>query len=331
MEIINVRFPGVNRVLFLLFLLFPCLAGTSFSGSTFTFVDTDSDLLADPPLSSSEYADPEVLYFSISPEAEKKNLPIVHSGLMEFIAEKTGRKVVFLETSSSIEEIARMREGKLHIAGFSTGTTGFAVNLAGFLPVCVKAKGGQSMGYHLQVITKADSPYYSLQDLKGARIAHTSVTSNSGNIAPRALLPHFGLIPDETYQVIYSGKHQNSIMGVADGTYPAAAVASSIMKRMMAAGALSETDIRILYTSPRFPTLAMGYAHNLQPELAAKIREALLNYSFSPELVKAFKGATHYLPVSYKKDWEIIRHIANYNGYTYTEAGLYKMLQKKGK
>lgn len=318
------------RIFFTLSLFF-CLPMDCFAAPPFVFIDTDGDLVADPPASSDEFIDPDVLFYSTSPEAEKKNLSKRHAGMMAFIAKKTGKKVEFVETSSSLEEIEKMRDGGLHIAGFSTGTTGFAVNLAGFVPVCVKAKEEQPMGYHLQIIVKRSSPFHSLKDLKGKRIAHTSPTSNSGNIAPRALLPNFGLIPDETYQVVYSGKHKKSIAGVADGIYPAAAVASSTLQRMIVSGAVLEDDIRILYTSPKFPTLAMGYAHNLSPDLAEKIKDALLTYSFPPEVVKEFKGATNYLPISYREDWEIIRHVAAFNGYTYTEAGLQKMLHKKGK
>jgi len=313
------------------FIFFTCLSGTALADSRFTFVDIDGDLLADPPASPERYLDPEVLVYSSTPEAEKKNLSQRHAGIMALIAERTGKKVVFLETSSSLEQIEKMRDGELHISGFSTGTTGFAVNLAGFIPVAVKAKDDQTMGYHLQIIVQSKSPYYSLQDLKGQQIAHTSPTSNSGNIAPRALLPNFGLVPDKTYDVTYSGKHKKSIVGVADGTYPAAAIASSVLLRMIDSGAVSADDFRILYTSPKFPTLARGYVYNLMPELAQKIKKAILEYSFPPEIIKLYKGANHYLPISYKDDWEIIRHITQYNGYEYTEEGLKTMLLEKKK
>jgi len=297
----------------------------------FCLYGNNNDLVADPPLSADAYIDPDVLYYSSSPEAEKQNLSERHAGMMAYLSRETGKPVQYLETSSSLEEIEKMRDGDLHIAGFSTGTTGFAVNLAGFVPVCVKAIDGQPMGYHLQVIVNSDSPFQTLQDLKGQQIAHTSPTSNSGNIAPRALLPSFGLIPDKTYEVVYSGKHKKSILGVNEGTYPAAAVASSTLLRMISSGTIVQGNVRILYTSPRFPTLAMGFVYNLKPELAEKIKHALLEYSFSPKESKLFKGATHYLPVTYKKDWEIIRHIAEYSGYEYTESGLNRMLDKKGK
>ncbi len=322
--------------LFLPLLFFVSSPTSLFAETTFTFVDKDGDLLCDSPADPKEFSDPDVLYYTISPEGgrkyDKPNSPR-HERIIATIAKKTGKKVEWLSVASSVEEIQLMRDGKLHIAGFSTGTTGFAVNLAGFIPFAVKTdryKKNEMFGYHLQVIVNSNSPYQSLYDLQGKVIAHTSATSNSGNIAPRALLPEFGLIPDSTYQVVYSGKHKKSILGVVDGTYPAAAVASSTLKRMISDGKVAAEDIRILYASPKFPTLSMGYVYNLNPELIRQIKKIFFDYTRTPlpEETEKVKG---YMPLSYKRDWEIIRHIAEFSGYSYTEEGLTKMLAKKKK
>ncbi len=309
-----------------------------FAETDFRFVDKDGDLLCDLPEDAKELSDPEILYYGMSPEGGReysKPRPR-HKSMMAAIAQKTGKKVEWVAVSSSVEEIDMMRDGKLHIAGFDTGTTGFAVNMAGFIPFAVKAdrdKENEMAGYRLQVIVNSNSPYHSLYDLQGQVIAHTSSTSNSGNLAPRALLPDFGLIPDSTYQVVYSGKHKKSIIGVVDGTYPAAAVASSVLKRMTRYdGTVDAEDIRILYTSPKFPTLSMGYVYNLKPELVAQVKDVLFDFiPLSPDGEAVSKGVKGYVPVSYRKDWEIIRHIADFSGYSYTEEGLARMLGKKKK
>lgn len=73
-----------------------------------------------------------------------------------------------------------------------------------------------------------DSPYQKPQDLVGKKIAHTTPTSNSGNLAPRALFPALGLTPDKDYEVVFSNGHERSVTGVMHGFYPAAAVASDL-------------------------------------------------------------------------------------------------------
>ncbi|MCH3689019.1 PhnD/SsuA/transferrin family substrate-binding protein, partial [Campylobacter lari] len=79
--------------------------------------------------------------------------------------------------------------GRLHVGGFSTGPTAFAVNIAGAVPFAVKGYAEGFQGYNLIVIVKKDSPYQKLTDLKGKKLAHTAPSSNSGHMAPVALFP----------------------------------------------------------------------------------------------------------------------------------------------
>ena len=43
-------------------------------------------------------------------------------------------------------------------------------------------------------------------------------------MAPLALFPPQGLTPDKDYKILFSGKHDSSVMGVNSGDYDAAAV-----------------------------------------------------------------------------------------------------------
>ncbi len=92
----------------------------------------------------------------------------------------------------------------------------------------------RSLGYTLIAIVKADSPYKTLADLKGKRVAHTSPSSNSGNLAPRVFFPENGLVPDTDYKPVFSGGHDKSVLGVARGDYDMAAVASDVYDRIVA-------------------------------------------------------------------------------------------------
>ena len=107
---------------------------------------------------------------------------------------------------SNAAQIEAMRAGRLHIAGFSTGGTGYAVNLAGAVPFVVKGDATGPRSYHLAMIVRADSPYQKPSDLKGKKVAHVSPSSNSGNLAPRALFPAEGLVPDTGLQAALFGQ-----------------------------------------------------------------------------------------------------------------------------
>src|SRR5262249_60702063 len=111
-----------------------------------------------------------------------------------------GKGVISYRVQPTTAEIEAMRSGRLHVAGFSTGPTGFAVNLAGAVPFAAKGTTNGPHGYHLLSLVKKSSPYQKLSDLKGKRVAHTAPSSNSGNLAPLVLYPPEGLKPNDDYR-----------------------------------------------------------------------------------------------------------------------------------
>lgn len=282
------------------------------------YCDEDGDLVADLPKDKSKWKDPSTLVFTYTPVEDPAVYKQAFAPFMDYLAKVTGKKVIYYTVHSNAAEIEAMRSGRLHIAGVSTGPTGFAVNLAGYVPIAVKGYADSFQGYHLILIVKKDSPYQKPSDLKGKKVAHTSASSNSGNLAPRVLLPKQGLTPDKDYKVIFSGKHDQSVLGVNSGDYDAAPVASDVFERMCKRGTVKCEDFRIIYKSPKFPTSSFGYAHDLHPELVKKIKKAFDEFRFTEEMKKQFGGADRFYPITYKRDWEVVREIAEATGAPYT-------------
>jgi phosphonate transport system substrate-binding protein len=293
------------------------------------YCDENMDLVADPPTDPNDWKDPGTLVFTYTPVEDPAVYKDAFADFQRYLSEKTGKEVIYYTVQSNAAEVEAMRSGRLHIAGFSTGPTGFAVNLAGYVPIAVKGTEEGFQGYNLIVVVKKDSDINELADIKGKRVAHTSASSNSGNLAPRAIFPQHGVVPGEDYEVLYSGKHDQSILGVDHGDYDAAPVASDVFYRMAEAGRINGDDFKIVFTSPRFPTSSFGYAHNLSPELAKTIVDAFYSYRFTPEMQETFGGADRFFPVTYEKDWKVIRDIAASTGTSYNQAGLKKMAEKE--
>ncbi len=293
------------------------------------YCDENNDLVADTPKDSSKWKDPNTLVFTYTPVEDPAVYKDAFADFQKYLGEVTGKKVIYYTVQSNAAEVEAMRSGRLHIAGFSTGPSGFAVNLAGYVPIAVKGTEDAFQGYNLIVVVKKDSPIQTLADLKGKKVAHTSASSNSGNLAPRALFPPEGIVPDEDYTVVYSGKHDQSIMGVGHGDYDAAPVASDVFDRMAKAGRINGDDYRIVFTSPRFPTSSFGLAHDLNPELAKKLVDAFYSYRFTPEMQKTFGGADRFFPITYIDEWKVIRDIAASTGTSYNNEGLKKMAAKE--
>jgi len=284
------------------------------------YCDEDGDLVADAPKDPKKWRDPATLVFAYTPVEDAAVYQNIFKPFTDYLAQCTGKRVVYYPVQSNSAEIEAMRSGRLHVAGFSTGPTGFAVNMAGAVPFATKGTDKGVQGYHLLAIVKKDSPYQKLADLKGKRVAHTSPSSNSGNLAPRVLFPPQGLKPDEDYKPLMSGGHDKSALGVASGDYDMAPVASDVFERMAARGAIKGDDFRVLYRSPIFPTSSFAYAHDLKPDLAAKIKACFLDFRFTAEMTKEFNGDDRFVAITYKDTWAVVREVAEKTGTPYNKA-----------
>ena len=284
------------------------------------YCDTNGDMVADAPADPKKWKNPSTIVFTYTPVEDPAVYENVFKPFTTHLAKCLDRKVVFYQVQSNAAEIEAMRSGRLHVGGFSTGPTAFAVNLAGAVPFAVKGTAKEFQGYNLIVIVKASSPYQKLADLKGKKVAHTSPSSNSGNLAPLSLFPAQGLTPDKDYKIIFSGKHDQSVMGVNSGDYDAGAVASDVFHRMAERGQVKESDFRVIYRSQKFPTSSFAYAHDLDPKLVDKMLGCFYDYRFPPEMQKAFDGADRFFPINYRTQWDVVRAVAKGSGQGFDKA-----------
>lgn len=292
------------------------------------YCDKNGNLVADAPAADKQ-RDPSTLVWAYTPVEDPAVYANIFKPFTDHLHACTGKTIVYYPVQSNSAEIEAMRSGRLHFAGFSTGPTGFAVNLAGAVPFAAKGVGDQVRGYQLLAIVKASSPYKTLADLKEKKVAHTSPSSNSGNLAPRVLFPDQGLTPDKDYKPVMSGGHDKSVLGVNSGDYDMAAVASDVFERMATRGTVKKDDFRIIFKSPVFPTSSFAYAHDLKPELAKKLTDCFFSFRFPPAMQKEFNGDDRFLPISYKKDWAVVRDVAEKSGTPYNKVAYEREVKRE--
>ena len=286
------------------------------------YCDEDGNMTADAPKDPKKLKNPAVLLLSYSPQEDSVVYEKLWTPYVDHLKSCTGKQVRFLPVYSSAATVEALRSGRIQISLLSAGDTPFAVNIGGAVPIAIHgtAKDGIA-AYHLIVVVRKDSPYKTLSDLKGKRVAHVSPSSNSGNLAPRALFPREGLIPDKDYKVLYSGKHDNSVSGVISGDYDAGAIADDVLIRMTQRGALKPDELRIIYKSQPFPAGSLALAHDLDPQLKKKIIDCTFTFRFPTELSAAFRGPDRFVPLNYKRDYESVRHVAETSGESLNRAG----------
>lgn len=283
------------------------------------YCDRNGDLLADLPLDPADWINPDTIIFSYTPVEDPAIYAKVWDGFVEHMAKVTGKKVVFFPVQSYAAQYEAMRSGRLHIAGVNTGGNPIAVSCAGMVPFAMMASKDGSYGYEMEIIVPADSDIMTPADIRGRTLAFTSPTSNSGNKAPSALLKsEFGLVKDVDFKTVFSGKHDNSVLGIANKDYEVAAIANSIMHRMFDRGVVDPSQIRTIYKSATFPTTAYGHVYNLDPTVAALIKQAFFTFQWEgSDLQKEFKKEGRFVGIHHKSDWDVIRKIDAANGIKY--------------
>ena len=287
------------------------------------YTDANGDLVADAPTDPKEWVDPATLVFAYTPVEDPAVYAKAWQGFLEHMAKVTGKKVVFFPVQSNAAQLEAMRAGRLHVAGFNTGSNPIAVACSGFVPFTMMASKDNKFGYEMEIITYPGSGIEKVEDIKGKKLAFTSETSNSGYKAPSALLrEQFKLVAGKDFEPVFSGKHDNSVLGVANKDYPAAAVANSVMYRMIARNVIKADQVKTIYKSQTFPTTGYGYVYNLKPELAAKVKEAFFSFNWDGSaLLAEFKNTEppqeKFIPITFKEHWAVVRQIDQALGVSY--------------
>jgi phosphonate transport system substrate-binding protein len=278
------------------------------------FADADGDMVADAPTDASKLVDPPKLVFCYVAVEDPSEHEKQWKPFCDHLSKVTGKPVEYLPVKSSDEQLKALRDGQLHVTGFNSGSVPFAVNVCGFVPIA-RIPTSEQAGTHVEIIVPADSPIQSYTDLRDKKytIAFTEPNSNTGYKAPMVLLhADYGIDPERDYLFRTTNDHKVSIEGVANKQYQAAAVAGDVLAREESRGAIKKNQYRTIYKSESFPSAALGYAYNLKPELAAKVKEAILSFDMKgSELEQELAPVSQstFIPVVYKNDWALIRRI----------------------
>lgn len=277
-----------------------------------SFADADGDLVADPPQDPATWLDPATLKFSYL-AVDQDRYAEVWADVLKRLGEQCDRPVEFVRQESADDQLAGLQKGELHLVGINSGSVPVAVNECGFVPLCSFGAGDRLATYTMKIIARKDSPVEQVSDVRQRRLALTDPTSNSGWKAPLLLLKsEHGLTPIVDYDIASTGGHAESIQAIAAGDQEIAAVASDELQLAEKRGLIADDDYRVIYESKPFCNNTIGCPHNLRPELAEKVKQALLELEWEgSRLAEEFStiGATHFVAVSFKDDYHLLREI----------------------
>ncbi|WP_106767513.1 phosphate/phosphite/phosphonate ABC transporter substrate-binding protein [Paenibacillus faecalis] len=165
------------------------------------------------------------------------------------------------------------------------------------------------------IVVRDDSPYQSVEDLKGKDFLFVDPASTSGNLYPRAtLMDELGLSNDELESffgsVAFSGGHDKSLLALANNNADAIGTSSMMLPMMAESGLIKEEDFRVIAESePIVGGAPMLYREDLPEDLVSKIQELMLDYhTKNPEFMESV-GASRFVEGS-DSDFDPIRKVA---------------------
>ncbi len=221
------------------------------------------------------------LVMAVVPAENASGVTERYAPFVEYLSKELGTKVTLRVANDYAAVIEGQRNGSIHLAGYGPASyaraivTGVAVE-----PFATTVNNDGTIGYYSVFYVKADSPYKTIDDLKGKNLGLVDPNSTSGNNVPRFALNKMKINPETFFsKVTYTGSHENAVIALQQGTVDVAANwwnsdTDSNLTRMANKNLAKKDDYRVIYKSDLIPNSPFAYLANLPPDLKAAIVKA---------------------------------------------------------
>lgn len=156
-------------------------------------------------------------------------------------------------------------------------------------PIAAPTAEDGTNGYHAVLIARADSPYRSLTDSRGARIVAGPADSVAAHLVPFASFAASGIeakdyfsnvfeLPDarEAIAAVMQGQADLALAWSSMQGDPSLGYSAGVLTGMVAQGSLLMSDIRVIWQSDLIPYGAHAVRRDLPSDLKALVQEAIL-------------------------------------------------------
>jgi phosphonate transport system substrate-binding protein len=231
------------------------------------------------------------LVLAVVPAENASGVTERYGPFVEYLSQTLGTKVTLRVANDYAAVIEGQRNGSIHLAGYGPASyaraivTGVKVE-----PFVTTVNSDGTVGYYSVFYVRADSPYKTIDDLKGKNLGLVDPNSTSGNNVPRFALNKLKLNPETFFgRVTYTGSHENAVIALQQKTVDVAAnwwnaENDSNLSRMAKKGLAKQEDFRVIYKSDLIPNSPFAYLASLPPDLKAAITKAFME---SPTKAKA--------------------------------------------
>lgn len=139
-----------------------------------------------------------------------------------YLSEATGLPVELYESSDYNGTIQALSSGQVDLATMGGGSYANVRAQVGDLvsPILVIRQAEGDMGYWSNLLVRADSPYRTIQDMRGRTLGYVDFNSTSGYLFPRAKMREQGIDPDTFFgKTSFAGGHTQAVMALDNGQF----------------------------------------------------------------------------------------------------------------
>ena len=232
------------------------------------------------------------LFYAVVPAENASGVTERFEPFVAYLSKQLGTKVTLRIANDYAAVIEGQRSGNIQIGYYGPASFSRArltgVKTDAFI-IDVNSDG--TKGYYSVFYVRADSPYKTIEDLKGKNLGLVDPNSTSGYNMPMYTLDKHHISAEKFFnKVLVTGSHENAVIALAQGTVDVCANwwnadDDSNLTRMLSKGmvkgpdgkVLKKDDFRIILKSDLIINSPTAMLTSLPDDLKAAIRTAFLD------------------------------------------------------
>jgi phosphonate transport system substrate-binding protein len=261
---------------------------------------------------------PTQLTFGFVPSAEADKIADTAKPMCDFLTQELGIPVTSKTTNDYVGLLEAMKSGSADIG--SLPPLGYVLakdqNAA---TVLLKTSRKKSLTYHANFFARKDSGITKIEDAKGKKLSYVDELSTSGYLFPMSYLKKQSIDPKTFFaQMVPAGAHDAALRAIYDKQTDVACAYDMARNKLEKLDAYKDVkDVIVpIGDAGEIPNDTISVRSSLSPELAQKIKDALLKYAKTPEGAKTLMDVYEIddLVEAKDEDYESVRMVAKEMG-----------------
>ncbi|MGD9972380.1 MAG: phosphate/phosphite/phosphonate ABC transporter substrate-binding protein [Desulfatirhabdiaceae bacterium] len=280
----------IMDVFFLLAIIFLLVLSVSACNRDTDYKSVDFRQKSDAVRTHQAVSGRKTLQVAVAAMISPKETFIYYRELIDYIGARVDHDTVLVQRKTYGEINDLLARQDIDLAFICTGPFVTDSEKNGFEAIATPVIRGKPL-YQSYLIVYRDSPFQTIEDLKGKSFAFTDPDSNSGALVPRYWLKMMDTRPETFFQTVtYTYSHDNAIMAVAKQLVDAAAVDGHLWEYYQQRNAFYSEKTRVIKKSEPFGSPPIVVASSMSPDLKSALVHIVLTMHDDPEGLRILSG-----------------------------------------